>query len=200
MTDVCSKCGEPRDVVPNERRQPCPKCGAMEISQGIAGHFEGTGATERTDAKTIRQVTPNQAHLALDFFALATQFMNAYRTSPSSRHPDWPRYFQFCHAIELALKAFLAYKGLTRKKLASKKFGYNLDVLLNKTREFGLQLNKHDTLSNIALLNEAHTEYWPRYPRQTGKPVPVIDNFEGDAEDLFASVRTALLPGLPKTE
>jgi transposase len=32
--------------------------------------------------------------------------MVAYRTLPDVRHPNWPRYFLFCHAIELALKPF----------------------------------------------------------------------------------------------
>ena len=65
--------------------------------------------------------------------------MHAYKTLPDTPHPEWPRYFLFCHAIELALKAFLAQKtGLSQKELADK-FGHDLDALLKEGTALGLQ-------------------------------------------------------------
>jgi hypothetical protein len=48
-----------------------------------------------------------------DFFARAVQFHRAFSELKEPNYPpdDWPRYFMLCHAIELALKAFLAHKG-----------------------------------------------------------------------------------------
>jgi hypothetical protein len=33
----------------------------------------------------------------------AEEFVQAYRDLPKTPPPSWPRYFLFCHAIELAL-------------------------------------------------------------------------------------------------
>ena len=158
---------------------------------------ESANAAAIADAKIAKPVTPIDQLLPFDFFDLAKDFMHAYKTCPSMRPPEWPSYFLFCHAIELSLKAFLALHGLSREELASKTYGHNLASLMTKAVELGLQFSKTDTMPNILLLNEAHTEYWPRYPRAKAKPVFVIDNFDADADDLFRSVSTALYRGVP---
>jgi hypothetical protein len=63
----------------------------------------------------------------------------------------------------------------------------------------GLQL-RTATRKHIKLLNKAHKENWPRYPRRNKGPTSafVIDNFESDADDLFTAVRIALYGRRPR--
>ncbi len=149
------------------------------------------------DAKILRPQGPANPLLALDFLERAREFMRAYETLPElGRPPEWPRYFLFCHAIELVLKAFLAYQGYSQKELIDI-FGHDLEALLAKSIDLGLQLSAPQTRGNIGLLNEAHAKYWPRYPRETAAPVFVIEQFEPDAQDLFTAVFRAIIPMVP---
>jgi hypothetical protein len=69
--------------------------------------------------------------LGHDFFDRAVEFRDAYRALPKTDPPpDWPRYFLFCHAIELVLKAYLAQYGVPPITL-ERKFGHDLTLLLN---------------------------------------------------------------------
>lgn len=53
---------------------------------------------------------------------------------------DIPKYYLVCHALELGLKAFLNYKGLSLKDLKNpEKFGHDLEALFGKARELGLR-------------------------------------------------------------
>ena len=63
---------------------------------------------------------------------------------------------------------------------------------MTKAVQLGLRFDRHDTASQLLLLNQAHTEYWPRYPMKTANPVFVISEFEPNGDDLFQSILTAL--------
>jgi hypothetical protein len=127
-----------------------------------------------------------------DFFARAVQFQRAFGELKEPAYPlhDWPRYFMLCHAIELALKAFLAHKGATYQQL--KDFGHNLTELLRDATQKGLSLTAPTHLS-IVTLNEAHTKFWHRYPTPEGGPwtFPLIGQFEGAAGELIQQVDKA---------
>ncbi len=56
----------------------------------------------------------------------------------SITHPEAPIRFQYGHAIELYLKAFLRLQGLTVKELRSKPYSHNTKTMLDKAEEFGL--------------------------------------------------------------
>jgi hypothetical protein len=56
-----------------------------------------------------------QVVLVDDFLNLAKQYREAYNLLPEATPISWPRYFLFCHSIELVLKAYLAHAaGLAR--------------------------------------------------------------------------------------
>ena len=82
----------------------------------------------------------NRLQLVMDFFTRAREFRQAYNDLPRRYPPDWPRYFMLCHAIELALKAYLALHGVSVRKLQSRKFGHDLEKLLSKAMERGLNI------------------------------------------------------------
>lgn len=67
-----------------------------------------------------------------------------------------------CHAIELALKAFLAKLGATPERLKYD-FGHKLDELVNEAVGKGLPLTTK-TQDGIKALNKARTEFRHRYP------------------------------------
>jgi hypothetical protein len=77
---------------------------------------------------------------AFDYLEYAIQFHNAFHELKQQQPPlYWPRYFLLCHAIELALKAFLAKLGATPDQLKYD-FGHKLDELVIDAVEKGLPL------------------------------------------------------------
>jgi len=91
--------------------------------------------------------------------------------------------------------AYLAHRaGFDQARLRDG-FGHDLKRLLDESVELGLCIGPL-TRTQIELLNEAHTKYWPRYPKQDAKPVFVIDQFEPSAQELFRAVSTALRPSI----
>jgi hypothetical protein len=119
--------------------------------------------------------------------------MGAFRALPSGNPPSWPRYFLLCHAIELALKAFLILRGVSSGTLKSPTFRHNLKQLLAEAVNYGLPLGVL-ARSELEHLDEAHGKFWPRYPRAHAKPVFIIDPFVLYAEELLRGVASCLRP------
>jgi hypothetical protein len=128
--------------------------------------------------------------LAIEFFELAKEFLRAFRDLPTHDPPDWPRYFMLCHSVELALKAYLLLQGVSADKLRSKKFGHDLKKLLRRAIKLGLPIES--LTADIELLNEAHRNHWPRYPKLDARPVPTIDQFEIYVQEVFIAVCSAI--------
>lgn len=93
--------------------------------------------------------------------------------------------------MELALKAYLALHGATPKELTAKDVRHNLTELLTRATNKGLSLSA-SVRKDIGLLSEAHEEYWARYPKEDGKPVFTIDQFQGAAYELLNTVSLAV--------
>ena len=62
------------------------------------------------------------------------------------------------HAIELALKAFLAKRGLSNAALARSPYSHNLVKLCAEARAQGLRLTVHNADALIEWINEYHDE------------------------------------------
>lgn len=97
------------------------------------------------------------------------------------------------HALELALKAFLLAKGSPVKPL-KRKIGHDLEKLLNKTLEQGLEdivSLSDENKANIRLLSKTYCGKYLEYhssPLQYDLPAPkdieevvfhIIDNLKG---------------------
>lgn len=102
---------------------------------------------------------------------------------------NWPRYQCACHAIELALKAYLAWKGETEKQLIA--YGHDLDAAMQSAQHQGLKLSA-DTVRAIQLLSTVHRELLPRYPMRTGQPIPTIEQFDKNVLEVLEALCTAL--------
>jgi hypothetical protein len=124
----------------------------------------------------------------LEYLAYADQFYWSFYKLPDLLPSiSWPRYFLLCHAIELALKAYLAKVGATSEQLKYE-FGHKLGKLLDEAVDMGPRLTT-ETQERIKLLNEAHSKFWHRYPRGDGKfEVYVIEQFIPAAHELINEV------------
>lgn len=133
--------------------------------------------------------SPPEELIPYDFFGRAVQFKRAFGELPEPDYPphDWPRYFMLCHAIELALKAYLALKGATYAQL--KDFRHDLTAARIEATNKGLSLTPSTQVA-IDTLSEAHTKFWHRYPTVEGGPwsFPLIGQFEGAARELIEQV------------
>jgi hypothetical protein len=128
-------------------------------------------------------------------FLRAREFEKAYYAVPETPPFSWPRYFLLCHAIELALKAFLTLHGVSEDDLMYD-FGHDLKKLLKHAERHGLKLTP-ETQEAIKRLARAHKEHWARYPREDITVVFAIEQFEKNAAELLEQVRAAIYPSPP---
>jgi len=133
----------------------------------------------------------SQAALVDDLLNLAKEYRQAYYDLRQAAPLSWPRYFLFCHSIELVLKAYLAHHGLTEEQLRNPPFRHNIKNLLNRAINCGLSLSGNTRIT-IGLLTEAHTKYWPRYPISRSVGVTLRYQCEPHADKLFKAVFAAL--------
>jgi hypothetical protein len=134
----------------------------------------------------------------LQHLELAEEFYKAFRDlppdGPSGIPVSWPRYFALCHATELALKAFLLAHGWTDQQTKDVAFRHNISNLMAASISLGLKISQ-TTRADIELLSEAHKKFWPRYPRETGDSVFILDQFENPFVELLTAVAAAIRGG-----
>jgi hypothetical protein len=136
-------------------------------------------------------MTYPQGLLPHDLLKRSEEFYQAYMDLPPGSPPAWPRYFMLCQSIELALKAYLAFHGASEGELMKQNMRHNLENLLTEAVGKGLLIGPL-ARGEIEQLNEAHSKHWPRYPKNDGKPVFTIDQFEPYVIELIRHVARSL--------
>jgi hypothetical protein len=126
--------------------------------------------------------------ITLDYISMAESFYRAYRELPPQAPPDWPRYLLATHAIELALKGYLLFQGVSEKQLMERSLRHDLAGLLLEATARGLVLSP-STSRNIELLSEPRKAYRPRYPKHVTDTLITIEQCEPCLEELFGAVR-----------
>jgi hypothetical protein len=96
------------------------------------------------------------------------------------------QYILTAHALELALKSFLAKRGLSDKKLQKKPFGHNLVNLYEEARKRGLSISLNED-TNIQWLGEYHNVPL-RYEFRT-RELPPCDVFFPIVEAILKAVK-----------
>ncbi len=71
------------------------------------------------------------------FWCKANEFFSAETYLPKKSVPI-VHFYLLCHSLELCLKAFLADKGIPRKRLAREPFGHDLDRLFQECEKHEL--------------------------------------------------------------
>jgi len=116
---------------------------------------------------------------------------------PSDHYSPVP-YYLYCRSIELALKAFLLARGLSKQDIASSRLGHSLMSLLTKAREHGLDSLvsvKPTWEQELARADDQYTkkdfEYFTVRFHLTHKPSP--DILRELSRELRVSIRQACL-------
>lgn len=125
-----------------------------------------------------KKPSPANPHADYEFLQMAEQFFGGYKLIPD-RHPmDFARYFLFCHAIEVGLKAYLIKLGDSADDVKNK-FGHDLARLLLACKKRGLAITDHD-VDWLSGLSETHKKFWARYPKEdwSQSGIPTIPQFE----------------------
>jgi hypothetical protein len=142
--------------------------------------------------------SPASPFTQLQHLELAEEFFQAFRdlppNGPSGIPVNWPRYFALCHAIELALRAFLLARGKPDRQLRDIVLRHNISNLMAEAIQLGLTISPQ-VRSDIDLLSEAHKNFWPRYPRETGNSVYIVSQFEKPFVELLTAVAVAIRGG-----
>jgi hypothetical protein len=115
--------------------------------------------------------------------------IGAKKLDASSSGWDLPdRQILAFHALELALKAFLAKHGLTRKTLRNKPYAHDLDRLYRDAVQRGLSLPAHSK-ELIAAVNEYHSAHIIRYEFATTRTVPTCKRLFPIVEAILAACK-----------
>jgi HEPN domain-containing protein len=113
----------------------------------------------------------------------------AKKLDPSSSGWDLPdRQILAFHALELALKAFLAKHGLTRVKLRKKPYGHDLDRLYSEAVKRRLSLPPRSK-ELIAEINEYHNTQIIRYEFAKTRTVPTCKMLFPIVEAILAACK-----------
>jgi hypothetical protein len=89
---------------------------------------------------------------------------------------------------------FLLAHGRLIRALKAPALGHNISNLMVEAIGLGLIVSP-TTRSDIDLLSEAHRKFWPRYPKQTGGTVFLIDQFDKPFVELLTAVALAIRGG-----
>src|SRR5262245_5535336 len=92
------------------------------------------------------------------------------------------------HALELALKAFLAKHGVTRETLRKKPYGHDLDRLYSEAVRRGLS-PPPSSKELIAAINEHHSAHIIRYEFATTRTVPTCKSVFPIVEAILAECK-----------
>jgi hypothetical protein len=107
---------------------------------------------------SIAGITERMGPLGLHMYA--ESYLLAARTLPKPSVPFEPvRPYLLCHAVELALKAFLSLRGAAMVELAEGPYGHNLDSLLAKALEADLLAVAALTETECDAIRLANTYY-----------------------------------------
>jgi hypothetical protein len=109
---------------------------------------------------------PESASLSpIELLERAEAFWTYHNASPTK-----PRFFLLCHAIRLALRAYIASRRSLPEEELKKTFGRDLAKLLDEAGRLGLTIIP-STESEIERSTVARIEYFARYPKRNCKPL-----------------------------
>lgn len=113
----------------------------------------------------------------------AQEYFNAYKII-NDKEPDKIKLYQvkfylLCHAVELALKAYLKHKGYALKVLKSQKFGHDLKKLIDELMDKHQFLFSKDDYIRLCMINDYYCTKQLEYFRTGYKALPDIKEVEG---------------------
>lgn len=163
------------------------------LSEWFKGFFSGRSqmTTER-DSKPDTFTVTNVGGLTVahSYLGDAENYLAAAKQlNPDVGQFSSPKYFLLCHAIELALKAYILASGGTERELKKREIRHALENLWIRATELGLR-STNDKLSKIIeQVGPAHEDHSFRYNPDTWTHLlPPADPFEAAVSDLISDV------------
>ena len=140
----------------------------------------------------------------LGFHRFASEFLNAANSVNIETSFSPARYYLYCHALELILKAFLLTKNVPMAELKKpRKLGHDLDKVLNRATQLGLEdlvqitvAHENEVRKANGYYNGPHKgfEYFEVIPAFTGyKDLPDIDVLADLTSTLVAQLEEVCL-------
>jgi hypothetical protein len=130
--------------------------------------------------------------LAQQYMHRARMFRQAAIDLPgySAADQNWPKYALLMHAVELVLKAFALHSGHDMSGARPPK--HDLSGWYHLALGYGLPVNS-GVGRQIDVLDELHRSLYPRYPKQSARPVPGLENIADDAVDWLLDTCTRVI-------
>jgi hypothetical protein len=103
----------------------------------------------------------------------------------------WPTYYLYCHAIELALKSFLHFKGMDEKGLRN--IGHNLIKAWNECSSYGIKelVDNHQILQEcISIMSSQYMGKGFEYGDKGYKSLPDLDQLHEALQNILISLDT----------
>lgn len=98
-----------------------------------------------------------------DLFARAEEFLLVFEALVQDDAMRHARYFLLAHSIELAIKAFLAAKGVPKAKLRGRPYGHDIVFMWSEAGRLGLKSDT-DLGTFVANTAEMNDRFDFRYP------------------------------------
>ena len=132
--------------------------------------------------------------LAHSYLSDAEAYLSAANLLDEHRGQFSPKLFLLCHAIELALKAFILAKGGTEKE--TRKIKHDLTAAWSRAVALGFQPNNADLSGIVEHLAKPHKDYSFRYGKSWTHILPRSDLFEAAVSDLINDVTPTVMDHL----
>jgi hypothetical protein len=144
-------------------------------------------ATPMTWIKSVPTPSdPTNEELGLRFAHDASIFANAAK-SLSDFRTFGPRYYLFCHAIELILKSYILSSGGDESELR-KKIGHSLIKAFARAKKLGFVPAEKDLELFVKWLDRYHRYHEFRYPKRGVKRVPTAEDLIPVIEGTYKQV------------
>jgi hypothetical protein len=141
---------------------------------------------------------PTNEEMAVRFAHDASRFANAAK-SLSDFKMFGPRYYLFCHAMELILKSYILASGGDQSELRGKRgLGHNLTKAFKRAKELGFVPAEKDLELFVKWLAPYHRDHEFRYPKRGYKQVPTAEDLIPVIENTYKQVETVARTSLLK--
>jgi hypothetical protein len=149
--------------------------------------------TSRRDSETGLITATNVGGLSLahNYLSDAEAYLAAARRSDEDAGEFSPKYFLFCHAIELALKAYILAKGGTERE--TKKIRHDLIAAWSRAVDLGFQPTNADLHRIVQRVAPPHADYSFRYGNRWTHILPRSEVFDAAVSDLIKDVSSTVM-------
>jgi hypothetical protein len=149
--------------------------------------------TSRRDSETGLMTVTNVGGLSLahNYLGDAEAYLAAARRLDEHAGQFSPKYFLLCHAIELALKAYILARGGTEKE--TKKIRHDLIAAWFRAVDLGIQPTNAELHGIVLRVAPPHADYSFRYGKRWTHILPRAEVFDAAVSDLIKDVSSTVM-------